>query len=292
MTVYVRARSEQQPALQHLLSTARYSYKNIGDEDLNSLIQQGIVILAYDGPALWGALGISLEERPITLPGNALNRAGINVMAFMPGYWPGDWIPLLQKEAEQAISPQVRPLHVSSYGPATWMERGLISAGFEIEEQIVSLVLDKLQQRPISPMDPPPAQLRPATHEDLPAVAKMDATIFEPLWHFSERNLLELLWRGRMQLALQQDQIVGYSALLSNSKREAQLARLGVAVTSQGQGIGRQLLTDAIFASREFGYHQLALNTQTSNLRSQTLYHAFGFRSFGEKVSVLTKSIY
>lgn len=292
MTVYVRAATEQLPAVQHLLSTARYCYKNIGDEDLRSLIQQGVVILAYDGPALWGTLGITLEERPATLPINALNRAGINVMAFMPGYWPGDWIPFLQKEAERAIPHSVRPLHVSSYGPATWMERGLTSAGFEIEEQIVSMALDKIQQRPISPLDPPPAQLRPATHEDLPALASMDATIFEPLWHFSERNLLELLWRGRVQLAIQHDQIVGYSALLSNSKREAQLARLGVAVGSQGQGIGRLLLTDAIRASREFGYQQLALNTQISNQRSQALYRAFGFRIFGDRVSVLTKSIF
>lgn len=291
MTIYIRASVEQQPALQRLLSTARYCYKNIGDEDLRSLIQNGAVILAYDGPALWGALGITLEERPATLPITALNRAGINVMAFMPGYWPGDWIPTLQMEAERVLPPSVRPLHISSYGPSTWMERGLSNAGFEIEEQIISLVLDKIQQRPIAAMNPPPAHLRLATPEDLLLIAQMDAAIFEPLWHFSERNLLELLWRGRLQLALQQDQIVGYSALLSNSKREAQLARLGVAASRQGQGVGRYLLTDAIQACQGLGYQQLALNTQVSNLRSQALYHAFGFRPFGEKISVLTKSI-
>lgn len=292
MTTYLRATVEQQPALQRLLATARYCYKNIGDEDLRLLIQQGVVILAYDGPALWGALGITLEERPATLPATALNRAGINVMAFMPGYWPGDWIPVLQTEAERALPQHVRPLHISSYGPATWMERGLSNAGFEIEEQIVSMALDKIQQRALSVANPPPAQLHLAAPDDLPQIAQMDATIFDPLWHFSERNLLELLWRGRLQLALQQDQLVGYYAMLSNSKQEAQLARLGVAPGYQGQGIGRQLLTDAILACRELGYQQLALNTQMSNTRSQALYHAFGFHPFGERVSVLTKSVH
>ena len=296
MTTFLPASLDHLDALRRLISVARYSYKNIGDEDLRLIIEKGVVMLAYDGPALWGALGIGLEDRPITLPSDALNRGSVNVAAFMPGFWPGEWIPLLLDEVVQCFPENSLPLQIASYGPANWMERGLTSAGFEIEAQIVSMALDKLQQTAFIPQSlapaPEPAQLRAATPEDLPAVAVLDAQVFEPLWHFGHSHLLELLWRGQIQLAILDEAIVGYSALLNNSRSEAQLARLAVATGLQGKGIGRQLLADAIENCRKLGYRRLALNTQLSNLRSQKLYTSFGFRQFGEKISVLTKNFY
>lgn len=304
MTTFLPASLDHLDALRRLISVARYSYKNIGDEDLRLIIEKGVVMLAYDGPALWGALGIGLEDRPATLPGDALNRGSVNVAAFMPGFWPGEWIPLLLDEVVQTLPENTLPLQIASYGPANWMERGLTSAGFEIDAQIVSMALDKLQQTAFIPQSlaqslaqspapaPEPAQLRAATPEDLPAVAVLDAQVFEPLWHFGHSHLLELLWRGQIQLAIADEEIVGYSALLNNSKSEAQLARLAVATGLQGKGIGRQLLADAIENCRKLGYRRLALNTQLSNLRSQKLYTSFGFRQFGEKIPVLTKNFY
>ena len=300
MTTFLPASLDHLDALRRLISVARYSYKNIGDEDLRLIIEKGVVMLAYDGPALWGALGIGLEDRPATLPGDALNRGSVNVAAFMPGFWPGEWIPLLLDEVVQTLPENTLPLQIASYGPANWMERGLTSAGFEIDAQIVSMALDKLQQTAFIPQSlaqslapaPEPAQLRAATPEDLPAVAVLDAQVFEPLWHFGHSHLLELLWRGQIQLAILDEEIVGYSALLNNSRSEAQLARLAVATGLQGKGIGRQLLADAIENCRKLGYRRLALNTQLSNLRSQKLYTSFGFRQFGEKIPVLTKNFY
>ncbi len=296
MTTFLPASLDHLDALRRLISVARYSYKNIGDEDLRLIIEKGVVMLAYDGPALWGALGIGLEDRPATLPGDALNRGSVNVAAFMPGFWPGEWIPLLLDEIVQTLPENTHPLQIASYGPANWMERGLTNAGFEIDAQIVSMALDKLRQpaflQSTPEPAPEPAQLRVATPEDLPAVAVLDAQVFEPLWHFGHSHLLELLWRGQIQLAIADEEIVGYSALLNNSKSEAQLARLAVATGLQGKGIGRQLLADAIENCRKLGYRRLALNTQLSNLRSQKLYTSFGFRQFGEKISVLTKNLY
>ena len=296
MTTFLPASLDHLDELRRLISVARYSYKNIGDEDLRLIIEKGVVMLAYDGPALWGALGIGLEDRPTTLPSDALNRGSVNVAAFMPGFWPGEWIPLLLDEIVQTLPENALPLQIASYGPANWMERGLTNAGFEIDAQIVSMALDKLQQTAFIPQSlapaPEPAQLRAATPEDLPAVAVLDAQVFEPLWHFGHSHLLELLWRGQIQLAILDEAIVGYSALLNNSRSEAQLARLAVATALQDKGIGRQLLADAIENCRKLGYRRLALNTQLSNLRSQKLYTSFGFRQFGEKISVLTKNFY
>ncbi len=311
MTTFLPASLDHLDALRRLISVARYSYKNIGDEDLRLIIEKGVVMLAYDGPALWGALGIGLEDRPTTLPSDALNRGSVNVAAFMPGFWPGEWIPLLLDEVVQSFPENSLPLQIASYGPANWMERGLTNAGFEIDAQIVSMALDKLRQPAFIPQSPASslasslaslepslapapelAQLRAATPEDLPAVAVLDAQVFEPLWHFGHSHLLELLWRGQIQLAILDEAIVGYSALLNNSRSEAQLARLAVATGLQGKGIGRQLLADAIENCRKLGYRRLALNTQLSNLRSQKLYTSFGFRQFGEKISVLTKNFY
>lgn len=102
---------------------------------------------------------------------------------------------------------------------------------------------------------------------------------------------MTLLLAGRVQLAMRNEQIAGYSALSmqvnSAAQNVTQLARLAVHPAAQGAGIGRLLLTDVIDYARANLAESIALNTQSSNYRSLALYRAVGFRNIGKMIPVL-----
>jgi ribosomal protein S18 acetylase RimI-like enzyme len=58
---------------------------------------------------------------------------------------------------------------------------------------------------------------------------------------------------------------------------------------SQGQGIGRQLVADAIHYAAGVGAAGVSLNTQQSNIVSRHLYEALGFRPTGGVLSVMVR---
>jgi ribosomal protein S18 acetylase RimI-like enzyme len=163
----------------------------------------------------------------------------------------------------------------------------LQEAGFSQIEAVQFYQLDRLRSR-VQSLPPTPTQLTftGLYPDQLDELAILDATTFDPLWHFGRRDLFELLMRGRMQVAWWGGQMVGYSAVCANSQSEGQLARLAVHPNFQGRGIGRALLGDAIrYAAGEFLV--LVLNTQINNSRSQSLYRGLGFRPIGLSLSVL-----
>jgi ribosomal-protein-alanine N-acetyltransferase len=134
-----------------------------------------------------------------------------------------------------------------------------------------------------------PALVRAAQREDLPELAVLDIASFGPFWHMGEAELGELHFRGRMIVACSEDgAFVGYSALLNGTREEAHLARIAVHPEWQGKGVGRLLLQDTVEYCRAQGCRALGLNTQFSNLRSQALYRAAGFRESGLALPVYT----
>jgi GNAT superfamily N-acetyltransferase len=276
-------------AVRRFLNAARYSYKTVADEDLSTLLQLGVAVLASERTTHWGFVGIGLEERPATLPPTAPNRAWLGAVAFAPDYWPSDYLAKLLATAAGCFQPLQLPLEIMAQSHTGWLEQALLHAGFVCVDQVVSMVRDV---SPPSPATATPCQLRSALPTDLADVAWLDTAAFTPRWHFSEQQLWELLLRGRMQLAEYEGRLVGYSALLTNNKSEAQLARLAVHPAMQRRGIGRQLLADSLDYARQSGFEHLALNTQVDNMRSQALYRAFDFFFTGNPISILTKIYY
>ena len=126
---------------------------------------------------------------------------------------------------------------------------------------------------------------------DMEAVAALDALAFDPLWRLGRQTLATLFLVGRVRVADQGGQVVGYAALSIPGGRDAQLARLAVHPAAQGVGVGRLLLADAIEYARRSQSETLILNTQASNSRSLALYRAFGFRSTGRIIPVLVRTI-
>lgn len=290
----IQANSDYEPPIRHLLRKGRHIFASFGNEDLATLLEKPLTLLAEEKGSAWGFISIEIEERPPTLPMVAAQRAYLRALALAQGRSPSQDIPLLMEAALQKLNHAAQPLQVIVYGGETWLTKPLLATGFDLTERVEFFALDLA--RYATRVEPPAtaAQLRPMHPNDLPAVAELDAAAFEPLWHFGVKDLWELMFRSRLQVATIAEQPVGYSALSANGASkgaEAQLARLAVHPAVQGQGIGRQLLLDAITYARANRFGAVSLNTQTNNQRAQKLYRQFGFRPTGFIVPVLTKTV-
>jgi ribosomal-protein-alanine N-acetyltransferase len=286
----IQARASHESQIRHLLQKGRHVFASFGNEDLPALLEKQLVLLAEEKGVAWGFLGIEVEERPPTLPTSAANRAYLRALALAQGRSPSRDVPMLMDAALQQLNPTSYPIQVIVYSGEAWLTKPLLAADFVLTERVefFSLNITRYPTR----FDPPSslAQLRPMHPNDIPAVAELDAAAFDSLWHFGMKDLWELMFRCRMQVAIVDEKPMGYSALSANGA-EAQLARLAVRPAAQGQGIGRQLLLDAIAYAQANHFAAISLNTQTNNQRAQKLYRQLGFRPTGLMVPVLTKTI-
>jgi ribosomal protein S18 acetylase RimI-like enzyme len=267
-------------------------YVDFGGEDLPGLLTQedSVALVGEEGDRVWGFLVLRVEERPETLAPDAPLRAHIRGAA-LGGIMPqrAHSIRPLLAEAQRILRGWAEPVQLFCYGREPWLTLELLHSNFEVTARVNFYQLDRLRRRiPFAGEVPPAARLEPARLMDMRELAAMDALAFEPMWHFSERELKELALRARLQVAWEGDTLAGYSAVVANSTEEAQLARLAVRPSLQGRGIGRHLLADAVLFAAEDGYSTLMLNTQFDNERSQKLYTSFGFRPMGRSMPVLT----
>lgn len=76
------------------------------------------------------------------------------------------------------------------------------------------------------------------------------------------------------------DRLVGFTLVASISETAAHLAWIGVAPDRQGEGLGRQLLCQAMARCRESRIERMSLYTDTT-VAAQTLYGRLGFERAG-----------
>lgn len=290
MTI-VKADQDQLGSIQQLLRTAHFRYADLGQEDLPSLLRRSLTAVGQDNGLLWGFIGVQLETRPTTMPADAPTRAHLRGVALDRRRRPTQDIPALLDVIFTQVQSSEYPVQFLCYGAETWLDVALHAAGFDEVESVQFFQLERLERRVGSlPSPPVHVELMPARPEHLLELAQMDIAAFPPLWHFGRRDLFEMLMRCRVQVAMQQGEIVGYTALCANSQQEVQLARLAVRPDRQGQGIGQVLLNDAIRYAAT-AYKVLVLNTQTTNTRSQRLYRGYGFKPIGTPVPVLARTV-
>lgn len=275
-------------AIRHLLAHGRRLYRATGDEDLPALVEHQVSIVGEEGGRLWGFAALAQEERPPTLPPVAPSRAYLRLLALAAGHEPASSGSQLLAPAIQRFERQPAPYLLIVHAVEPWLADLLVAAGFERTEEVQTFRLDLRASHP--PTDPVPVglvSLRPMQVADLDAVARLDAAAFDPLWHYGTKALWELLFSGRVQVALVGERIVGYTAM-AHRNDEIHLTRIAVAPDVQGQGIGRLLLVDAIGYARQKGARAVTLNTQVNNARSQDLYQAYGFRPTRQMLPVYT----
>lgn len=284
--------------LRRLYDAARHRFADFGPEDLPDLLTKSETVVGSAGGKLWGFLSVQTEERPVTLPADAPCRAYLRSLALRSGYPPSEYVVPLLAAATAELRTSGEPVQVITYGGERWLYNVLHDAGFDVVDQVQFYELSRPHRRLHKlPAVTNAAFLRPAEMGDLEQLAKLDAAAFPPLWHFGHKDMLELLMRTRLQLAVLRNdpdahgEIVGYTAAITNSSEELQLARLAVRPDLQGRGIGRQLLRDVVTHAAARQYEHIILNTQTDNDRSQHLYRSFGFRPTSKPVPVLAMTI-
>ncbi len=130
-------------------------------------------------------------------------------------------------------------------------------------------------------------ELRKMTLGDLPAVALVDQSAFDPVWALSLRSLRTAYRLSSLATVIsQEDQIIAYQ-MSTSSALGAHIARLAVHPDRQGMGCGRALIVNTLFDFSQRGLEQVTVNTQADNLRSQQLYRSLGFRPTGQRFSLL-----
>ncbi|MBD3402901.1 GNAT family N-acetyltransferase [candidate division GN15 bacterium] len=82
---------------------------------------------------------------------------------------------------------------------------------------------------------------------------------------------------GSILFARLESEIVGTCALLRHTERKFELAKMAVAESHQGRGIGRRLTEAAIARARQQGAGQLVLATSRLLEPANRLYRACGF---------------
>ena len=170
-----------------------------------------------------------------------------------------------------------------------WLSDLLIRNNFTHYQDIIMLEWkDKVVPQTV-PVDR--INVRTMQVEDLPAVAKLDANAFMPLW----QNPLEALEKALPQataatVAEEVQGLVGYQISTANPFG-AHLARLAVRSDAQQRGLGTLLITDLIQRLKKKGVARLTVNTQSDNLASLALYRKIGFVQTGESFPVYSFSI-
>lgn len=126
---------------------------------------------------------------------------------------------------------------------------------------------------------PPPAPIliRPATLEDVDAVATIEARSFSNPWH--SQTFRSLISQARAHILVAEDPelgVMGY-AVAWWVLEQGELANLAVTEAVQGRGVGSALLDRLLSDAKASGVETLFLEVRISNTRAQALYLSRGF---------------
>jgi ribosomal-protein-alanine N-acetyltransferase len=194
------------------------------------------------------------------------------------------FLPKVQRAAVDNDLPAL--VHV---GGATWLVDELKSRGFKVREWVAAF--ERIDINPPAKPARAPARIRTAHYNDLPTLLTLDRLAFGHIWHKSLGNFSEALAKAAsFTVALINDQMVAYE-WCEIYKEHAHLTRLAVHPDYQGQGIGAQLLYQAITDALVAGANLITLNTQEHNHRSRALYERFGFVDTKQRIPVLWKDL-
>ncbi len=150
-----------------------------------------------------------------------------------------------------------------------------LDAGFHLLENL------HLLSRPLLD-EPPPVSRKLAIGRPWhrAAVLKIDARAFDPFWQFDETSLREARSAtpaSRFRVATDGRNPIGY-AVTGRAGSRGYLQRLAVDPDRHGQGIGSDLVNDALHWLYRHGATMVMVNTQERNQRALSLYEHLGFK--------------
>ncbi len=203
----------------------------------------------------------------------------------------------LRRTLDELARAGYRRARTAALSPAE--QRPFLDVGFEVDEHLHLLAhtLEDLPPRVGSD------GLRRARRADRPGVLAADAAAFAPPWQLDARGLAEALAATpTVRFRVGDDHghrvgddhghrageggVAGY-AITGRAGTRGYLQRVAVRPELAGRGLGRSLVTDALWWLRRRGTHRALVNTQEGNDAALHLYEAIGFRTEPEGLDVL-----
>ena len=105
----------------------------------------------------------------------------------------------------------------------------------------------------------------------------------------SETIVKEYTSRGECYVAELDQRMMGVYVLLPTRPETIELVNVAVAEERHGQGIGKQLVMDAVKVAREQGYKTIEVGTGNSGVGQLALYQKCGFRIVGVDVDFFVR---
>jgi len=276
------------PALAALLAGTWRRHGILAVEEQVALLSSGASLIAMNGDAAVGFLGLSPRTPARAGAAGPAERwadvslvavaSDVSAAAVMRG--------LAARAAANTVAPPITGLVcLTSEG---WLIQALAEGGFREEDRVLSYAR---ANHGLLPLPPPVSTLRDARAAPPGVVLDLNAAAFGPLWRYDQRTVLSwLMTADRAVVAERAGQPLGFAlTMLNAADNHAQLIRVATHPASQGQGIGRQLVADAIAYAAQVGAAGVSLNTQHSNVVSRHLYEALGFRLTGGVLSVMVR---
>ena len=128
----------------------------------------------------------------------------------------------------------------------------------------------------IAPIQEPPVEVRPMSHEDIVQVSDIERRSYEFPW--SHGVFRDCLLAGYHCIVLDRDdQVIGYS-ILSVAAGEAHILNLCVDPNFRQLGYGEQLLDELLQRATAIEVQEIFLEVRPSNASAIALYRKKGFR--------------
>lgn len=179
--------------------------------------------------------------------------------------------------------------HLLHIGQSRWLISVLPQYGFTVKDQIITLTRKKQVLPKI--IRHPNLTIRPAHLNDLQNLLSLDRLAFPYTWRKPHSTFKQaLVQAASFNIGTIDGQIVAYE-WCDQMGDHGHLTRLATHPDFQKQGIGAQMLHQALADLHETGADTITLNTQINNLPSQRLYHRFGFKSTAQIVDVMLAEI-
>lgn len=127
------------------------------------------------------------------------------------------------------------------------------------------------------------ASIRPSTLDDIAVMANIELSAFSDPWPASSfRDLLTHPFSRMTSAVDASGVVVGYCIMLQAAD-EAEIANIATAPAVRGQGVGRQLLDDALAVAKLSGVVAMFLEVRESNTAAKALYASRGFFAVGRR---------
>ena len=274
------------PVLADLLSRAWRRHGVLAVEEQATLLNSGVSTLAFTRNEAIGFLGLRVRERAGDDRELWVDAAMVTIAS---GTQPAKTLSVLLEAAMPALREQGATGMVCLTGEG-WLHEALRETSFRKIDQVITYVRSNRISLPVASNV---AVLRPAGPAEAGMVLDLNSAAFAALWRYDSATTLSwLLTAEHAMLAERNGRPVGF-ALTSHASNNGydQLIRLATHPDAQGQGVGRQLVVDAIAYSQQAGSPGLALNTQVSNAASRHLYEALDFRITGGAINVMAHRV-